>query len=159
MSNEESLRLWWCHSCCAVWLWNNGSIYFYSCWKIIPLFISIAFHSVAFLLKNCIGRMCFVTAGCAWVNSCRPWHHHMVLKTGDYFNATQLSVTFSYLALGVGATAPSQLPNTKSEAINRRTTKLACQGISLLPMLWYRHRLSLQIPSVGLKTRWKKNKL
>lgn len=141
MNNEKSPHLWWCYSwqCWAVWLWNNGGIYLCCCWKIIPLFISIVFHSVAFLMKNCIDGMCLVTTGCAWVRGCRPPR-----GSGD-FSVTQLSVTFSYLALGAGATAPRQLPNTKSEAINRRSTKLACQGIGLLPMLWDRHRLSLQI--------------
>lgn len=60
-------------------------------------------------------------------------------------------VTFCCLVLGGGATAPSQLPDTKSEAINRRSTNLARQGIS--HVLWDRHRLSLQISSVRLKTR------
>lgn len=97
--------------------------------------------------------MCLVSTGCAWVNGCRPPH-----GSGD-FSVTQLSVTFSYLALGAGATAPSRLPNTKSEAINRRSTKLACQGIGLLPVLWDRHRLSLRILSVYLETRRKKKNL
>lgn len=76
-------------------------------------------------MKNCIDRMCLVTRGCAWVNGCRP------PRGSRDFSVTKLSVTFSYLALGVGATTPRQLPNTKSEAINRRSTKSACEGIGL----------------------------
>lgn len=128
-----------------------------SFWETIPLFLAIVFHSIVLLLKNCIGRMCLGPAGYAWVNGCGSWHHHMVLETRDYFNVTQLSIAFSCLVLGVGATAPSEFSDTKSEATNRRVTNLACQGIS--HVLWDRHRLSLQISSVRLKTRWKKNNL
>lgn len=71
--------------------------------------------------------------------------------TQDYFNATHLGFTLTCLALGVGTTALSQLSDTKSEAINRRSANLACQGLS--HALWDKHRLSVQISSVRLKTR------
>lgn len=72
-------------------------------------------------------------------------------STQDYFNVTWLSFSLTCLVLGVGATALSQLSDTKSEAINRRSTNLACQGLS--HVLWDKHRLSVQISSVRLKTR------
>lgn len=145
--NEKSLCLWWCHT----WqCWVCGSEimepHYSNC---LPCWCSSA--------EKPRGGMCRGTAGGAWVHGCRSWHHHMVLETRDYFNVTQLGVTFSCLVLGVGARAPSQSPETKPEAINRRSTNLACQGIS--HVLWDRHRLSLQISSERLKTRWKKNNL